>query len=146
MHHHRVHGAFHIGNQPLGRNQAGVNAQLDTFGGFFGNTQQLDAVAQLLGVFDVLRAELGDAFDVGLVKLHRHAKCHGRHQADLVGRIHPLDVKGRVRFCITQALCFFEHHVKVQAFVAHFTQDEVGGAVDDAGNPLNTVGAQAFAQ
>jgi hypothetical protein len=35
---------------------------------------------------------------------------------------------------------------KVQTLVAHLGQDEIGGAVDDAGNPLDAVGRQPFAQ
>ena len=61
-------------------------------------------------------------------------------------RVHALNVKGWVGFGITQRLRFFEHHVKVQALVAHLGQDEVGRAVDDAGDPLDRIGAQAFAQ
>jgi hypothetical protein len=36
--------------------------------------------------------------------------------------------------------------VERQALVAHFGQDEVGRAVDDAGRPFDAVGGQAFAQ
>ena len=32
LHHHGIHGAFDIGDQALGRNQAGVHAQLDALG------------------------------------------------------------------------------------------------------------------
>jgi hypothetical protein len=35
---------------------------------------------------------------------------------------------------------------KGQALVAHLGEDEVGRAVDDAGDPLDAVGGQAFAQ
>ena len=60
--------------------------------------------------------------------------------------IHTFDVKGWIGLGITQALGFFEHIPKVQALVSHFRKNEVGGAVDDARNPLNAVGSQAFAQ
>jgi hypothetical protein len=39
-----------LGNQALGGHQAGVNTQLDAMCLAFGNAQQLDAVAQLLGI------------------------------------------------------------------------------------------------
>ena len=146
VHHHGVHRTFHIGDQALGRNQGGVHAQLDALGCALGDAQQLDAVTQLLRVLDVGRAELGDAFDIGLVKLHRNAKRNGAHQCELVRGVHAFNVKGRVGFGVTQALRIFQHHVKVQALVAHLAQDEVGGAVDDAGDPLDAVGGQAFAQ
>jgi hypothetical protein len=35
---------------------------------------------------------------------------------------------------------------KVQALVAHLAENEVGGAVDDAGHPFDAVGGQALAQ
>ena len=60
--------------------------------------------------------------------------------------IHAFDVEGRIGFGVTQALRFFQHGVEAQALVAHFGQDEVGGAVDDAGDPFDAVGGQAFAQ
>ena len=151
MHHNGIHGAFYIGNQPLAGHQCGVHAQLYALrvAGFFapfGNAQQLDAVAQMLGVFDVGGRELGDALHIGLVKLHRNAESNGAHDGGLVGGVHAFDVKRRVGLGIAQALGLFEHHVKVQPFVAHLAQNEIGGAVDDAGQPLDAVGRQALAQ
>jgi hypothetical protein len=46
-----------------------VHAQLDALGRPLGDAEQLDAVAELLGVLDVDRVELADAFDVRLSKL-----------------------------------------------------------------------------
>ncbi|MCY1167141.1 hypothetical protein D9M73_70980 [compost metagenome] len=146
MHHHGIHGAFDVGNQTLGGHQAGVHTQLDALGRLFGDAQQFDAVAELLGVFDVLRAQFGDAFDVSLVELHRDAERNRRHQGDLVRGVHAFDVEGRIGLGITQALGLLEHHVKVQALVAHLAQDEIGGAIDDAGNPFDAVGSQTFTQ
>ena len=78
-----VHGALDVGEEALGRNQGGMDAQLDAVGAAFGDAQQLDAVAQLFGVFDVGRFELGDALDVGLVELHRDAEGDGGNQVAL---------------------------------------------------------------
>jgi len=71
---------------------------------------------------------------------------HGAHQRGLVRGVHAFNVESGVGLGVAQALGFFQHHVEVQALVAHFAQDEVGGAVDDAGQPLDAVGRQAFAQ
>jgi len=57
-------------------------------------------------------------------------------RVSFVRGVHAFDVEGRIGFGVAQALGFLEHHVKVQALVAHLGQDEVGGAVDDAGDPL----------
>ena len=123
-----------------------MHPQLNTTGHTFGDAQQLDTVAQLFSVFDVKGIELGDAFHMGLVKLHRDAEGNGRHDGGFVRGIHAFNVKSRVCFGVTEALRFLEDHVKAQAFVAHFAQDEIGGAVDDAGDPLNTVGGQTLTQ
>ena len=146
LHHHGIHRALHIGDQALGRHQARVHPQFHAARCAFGNAQQLDAVAELFGIFDVGRAQLGNAFDIGPVKLHRNAERDGRHDGDFVRRVHALDVEGRVGLGITQTLGLFQSHIEIQPLVTHLRQDEVGGAVDDAGDPLNSVGSQPFAQ
>ena len=146
LNHDRVHGAFHVGNQTLGWHQTRMHAQFNAFVSSLGHAQQLDAVTQLLGVLNVNSAQLGDAFDIGFIELHGNAKSNGTHQGDLVGSVHAFDVESRIRFRITQALGFFEHHAEIQTFVTHFRQDEVGRAIDDASHPLDAVGGQALAQ
>jgi hypothetical protein len=64
----------------------------------------------------------------------------------LVRRVDALDVEGRIGFGVAQALGLLQHGRKIEALVAHLGQDEVGGAVDDAGDPLDAVGREAFAQ
>jgi hypothetical protein len=81
-----------------------------------------------------------------LVELHRDAEGDRRHDGQLVGGVHAFDVEGRVGFGIAQFLRLLQHGGEVQALVAHLGQDEVGGAVDDAGHRFDAVGRQAFAQ
>ena len=100
----------------------------------------------LLGVADVHRLQRGDAFDIGLVELHRYAERDGAHDGGLVGRVHAFDVERGVGLGITQRLRLLQHDAEVQALAAHLAQDEVGGAVDDAGHPVDAVGGEAFAQ
>ena len=57
-----------------------------------------------------------------------------------------LDVEGRIGLGVAHALRLGQHRGEGQPLVAHLRQDEVGGAVDDAGDPLDAVGRQAFAQ
>ena len=90
--------------------------------------------------------QLGDALDISAVELHWCAERDRAHDRDLVRRVHALDVEGRVGFGIAQRLSLLEHNAEVQALVAHFTQDEIGGAVDDAGDRLDAVGGQPLAQ
>ncbi len=111
-----------------------------------GDAEQLDAVAELLGVADVFARQLGDAFGVGLVELHRDAEGDRRHDGELVRGVDALDVEGRVGLGIAQPLRLLQRSVERQPLVAHLGQDEIGGAVDDAGDPFDAVGGQALAQ
>src|SRR5476649_1508491 len=150
LHQHRVHRPFDVGDQALGRDQRRMHAQFDALGavdgGTLGDAQQFDAVAQLLGVADVDGVEFRDAFHIGFVELHRDAEGDGRHDGGLVRGVDALDVEGRIGFRVTQLLRLFQRRVEVQALVAHLGQDEIGGAVDDPGQPLDAVGRQALAQ
>ena len=56
------------------------------------------------------------------------------------------DVEGRIGFGVAQCLRFFQYVGKRAAFFAHFGEDEVAGAVDDAGDAADAVGGEAFAQ
>ena len=123
-----------------------MHAQFDPLRRAPGDAQQLDAVAQLLGVADVFARQLGDAFGIGLVELHRNAEGDRRHDGELVRGVDAFDVEGRVGLGIAQLLRLLERGIERQPLVAHLRQDEVGGAVDDAGDPFDAVGGQAFAQ
>ena len=123
-----------------------MHAQLDALGGALGDAQQLDAVAQLLGVADVRRLQLGDAFHVRLVELHRDAEGDGAHDGRLVRGVDAFDVEGRVGLGVAAALRVLQRLLERDALVAHLGQDEVRGAVDDAGDPLDAVGRKALTQ
>ena len=146
MHHHGVHGAFHIGDQAPRRDERGVHAQLHALGRVPADAQQLDAVAHLLGVADVGGGQMGDALDVGFIELHVHPEGNCTHERDLVCRIDPFDVEGRIGLCIAELLGIAQSHVEIEPLVAHLAQDEVGGAVDDSREPLDAVGRQSFTQ
>ena len=90
--------------------------------------------------------ESGDALDVRLVELHGDAEGDGAHQRDLVRGVHALDVEGGIRLGITELLGVGEGLGEIQALVAHFREDEIGGAVDDAGDPFDAVGGEPLAQ
>ena len=61
-------------------------------------------------------------------------------------RINTFHVEGRISLGITQRLRFSKHVFKRPALVTHFSQDEVAGAVDDAGDPVDAIGRQTFTQ
>ena len=121
-------------------------AQFDALIGFTGDAQQFDAVAQLFSVADVLAFQLADAFQVAVLEINRRAERKRGHNAQFVCRIVAFDIESRIGFGIAQLLCLLEHVGKRAAVGAHIAQDEVAGAVDDAGHRFDAVGSQAFAQ
>ncbi|MDF9774939.1 hypothetical protein OKW11_001896 [Pseudomonas baetica] len=143
--HHCVHHAVDVGDQAVGRDQRRVHAQFDTGRGAARHAQVLDAVAQRFGVIHVGRRQLGDAFGISLVELQRDAERDGRQDRQLVSGIDPLNVEGRVGFGVTQSLGFGQHVFEGATLLTHFRQDEVAGAVDDPGHPVDAVGGQTLA-
>ena len=61
-------------------------------------------------------------------------------------RVDAFDVERRIGLGIAQGLRLREHGGEVQALVAHLAEDEIGGAVDDAGHPFDAVGRETLAQ
>ena len=122
-----------------------MHAQLDAVRHAPRDAEELDAVAEAFGVLDVDRGELRDAFGVDLVELHRDAEGDGGEDGELVRGIDALDVDGGIGLRVAEALRFGEHHVERQPLVAHLRQDVVAGAVDDSGDPLDAVRAEALA-
>ena len=127
---HRVHRAFDVGDQTLRRYQRWMHAKLDAVFRAARDRQQLDAVTQFLGVAKVLAGELRNTFGIGLFVLHRHAEGNRRHDRQLMRGVDAFDVEGGIGLRVS----------------AHFGQYEIGRAVDDAGDPLDPVGGQSFAQ
>ena len=103
--------------------------------------QQLDAVAEVVGEFDVQSADAGNPLGVDAVKVDLGSKAERDQDGQLVGGIDPLDVKGRVRLGIAQFLGDFEHVGKVGTLLGHAGQDVVAGAVHDADDTAEVVGS-----
>ena len=61
-------------------------------------------------------------------------------------RIDALDVECRVRLGVTQCLRLGQNIGKGAPLVTHLGEDEVAGAIDDPGDPLDVVGRQPLAQ
>ena len=146
LHHDAVHRTFDIGQEALGRNQRGVDAQLNALAGALGNTEQLDPVTHLEGVGYVGCRELGDAFHMVGLELDWNTKSHRGQDGGLVRGIKTFDIKTRIGFGVTQGLRLRQHGFKAQAFIAHLAQNEIRSAVDDASHPLNAVAGESLAQ
>ena len=146
FHEDRIHDAFDVRDQPARRYERRMHAQLDAVGLALGDAQQLDAVAELLGVADVFARELRNAFDISGAELHRDAEADRGHDRELVRRVHAFDVERRIGLRVAAPLRFLQHVGEARAFVAHFGEDEIARAVDDAGDPFDAVRGQPFAQ
>src|SRR5690606_23159101 len=141
-----VHHAVDVGDQLLFRNQGRMHTQLHILVSNTGDTQMLDAVAQLFGIHDVSSGDLADTFGVDFVELQRNTKSIGRQNGQLVRSVNTFNVEGRISFGITQLLCFFQHFREITFALAHLGQNKVAGTVNDTGQPVNGVCRQTFTQ
>ena len=139
-----IHHAVHISQQTAFRNQSRVYAQLDAFVGFTGNPQQFNTIAKLFSIFDVAAVEFADTFQIAGRKVHRRTKCQCTHNRNFMAGIMTFDIKSRIGFSIAQSLSFFQYVCKRTAFFAHFSQNEVAGAINDTGDTADLVRSQAF--
>src|SRR4051812_18320672 len=123
-----------------------MHAQLDALLGALGDAEELDAIAELFRIFDVLLRQSGDALGVGALELHRDAERDRRKNRELVRGVDALDVERRVGFRVAVRLRVLQRGLEGEAFLAHLGQDEVRRAVDDAGDPFDAIRSQALAQ
>ena len=96
-----------------------------------GAGDELEAPAQALGQRDVLRAQARDAGPRDLVGDEAAPEGELREDRELVGRVDPLDVVGRVGLREAEALRLGERAL-VRLSLEHLGEDEVGRTVEDA--------------
>ena len=137
-----VHGAVDLGEHVVGGDQRGVHADVDAGIGVAGDAQQLNGVAELAGLGDVLGADGTDALLVDVVGGHAGAKADGGEDGRLAGGIEAVDVGGRIGLGIALGLGIGEHVGVIGALGVHARQDVVGGAVEDAGDGQDLVAHQ----
>ena len=105
-----------------------------------GDGQRFDGVAEARGEVLVDGLHSGDAFDGDLVELQGHAEGEAGQQRQLVRGVEAADVERRVGFRITERLRFLDCIVEGEPGIAHPGEDEVAGAIDDAGQPADLIG------
>ena len=137
-----VHGAVDLGEHVVGGDQRGVHADVDTGIGVAGDTQQLNGVAELAGLGDVLGADGTDALLVDVVGGNAGAKADGGEDGRLAGGIEAVDVGGRIGLGVALGLGVGEHVGVIGALGVHARQNVVGGAVEDAGDGQDLVAHQ----
>src|SRR5436853_5109146 len=96
-----------------------MHAQLDALRGAPRDAEQLDAVAELLGVADVRARKLFDSFPEAFLELHRDAEGERRQDGELVRGVDALDVEARIGFGVAAPLRFAEGGREIEAAVAH---------------------------
>ena len=102
------------------------------------DSQVLDAIAELLGVADVLQRDAGDALGVHALERKRRAERDGGEDRELVRGVDALDVERRVRLRVAETLRLAQDLLERGPAVAHLGQDEVARPVDDAREPLES--------
>ncbi len=144
--HHRVHHAVHFRHQGVDGNQCRVYPYLHTLLRLPGDTQVLDAEAELPGIGHVLEVQIADALGIDLFKLQGNTEGQGGQDHQLMGGVGAVHVKGRVRLGIAQHLGLLQGLAEGDTPLLHGGEDIVAGAVDNARQPLDAVGPQAFPQ
>ena len=140
IHQYRVHNAINIGNQAAFRNQCGMHTHFDSLLRAPCVTQVLDAITECLGIGHILAGNTTDTLRVNLVELQRDTESDGCQYGELVRCVYTLNIEGGVGLGITQCLRLFQHIGKVTSLVAHLGEDKVAGAVDNTGEPLDSIG------
>ena len=137
-----VHGAVDLGEHMVCRDERGMHADVDAGVGVAGDAEQLNGVAELASLGDVLGADGTDTLLVHIVGGNAGAKADGGEDRRLAGGIEAVDVGGRVGLGIALGLCIGEHVGVIGALGVHARQDVVGGAVEDAGDGQDLVAHQ----
>ncbi len=82
---------------------------------------------------------------IGIVEIDPRAEGQAGEDRQLVGGVDAVDVEAGIGLRIAEPLRVGEHVVEAPARLAHGRQDVVAGAVEDAVQPADTVGGEAFA-
>ena len=137
-----VHGAVDLGEHMVCRDERGMHADVDAGVGVACDAQQLDGVAELAGLGDVLGADGTDTLLVDIVGGHAGAKADGSEDCRLAGGVEAVDVGGRVGLGIALGLRVGKHVGVIGALGVHARQDIVGGTVENAGDGQDLVAHQ----
>ena len=121
-----------------------MHADIDAGIGVAGDAQQLDGVAELAGLSDILGTDGANALLIHVVGGDAGAKADGGEDGRLAGGIETVDVGGRVGLGIALGLSIGKNVGVVGALGVHARQDVVGGAVEDTGDGQDLVAHQVM--
>jgi hypothetical protein len=111
-----------------------------------GDAQQLDHAAHRPGARHVGGADLGDALAVDVGGPDPGVEGQAGQDGRLGRGVEALDIGCRVRLGVTERRRVVERLAEPGAGGVHRRQDEVGGAVHDAGDPGDPVSVQRLPQ
>ena len=114
--------------------------------GALGHRHGLDRVAETAGHLDVVKGETGDPLVVDVAGHHHGPERDGGDDGSLGPGVEALDVGGGVALGVSEALGLAESLGVAGAPLGHLGEDVVGGAVDDAHDPLHRLGRQRLPQ
>ncbi len=106
--------------------------------------QQLDPVAEIARVRDVLRGHARDALGVDVLEVDERAERERDQDLELVGRVEAFDVERGIGLGVSLRLGVLEDHREVEALVGHLGQDVVRRPVHDAEHRQDPVRDQPF--
>jgi hypothetical protein len=110
----------------------------------FGDSEQLDTVADFLCEFYVAHVELIDSHPWNLFPMHASAKRQMCQDCQFLRCVAAIDIKRWIGLGITELLRFFECVGVCDAFFMHLAQDEICRAVENAVERQNLVCRQAL--
>ncbi len=130
------------------RDHRGVHARGDraAVGRALADGEQLDGAAHLLGGGEVGGGDLGHALAVDVVQAHAGVEGDPGEDGGLGSGVEALDVGGRVGLGVPERGGLVEGLLVAGARGVHLVEDEVGGAVDDAEDPVDLVAGEGLAQ
>ena len=129
---HRVKRILDRGQGVLRRDQHRMNLYLNAVPIVPRHAQKLDLIAELMGIADILRGNLRDSLGVNLGEGHTGVKRQAGHNRDLSARVVAFHIRGGIRLGITQLRGLGQRLLVIHAFVGHFAQNIIGGAVDNS--------------
>lgn len=108
------------------------------------HSQQLHHIAKPIGELDIGGPYAGDPLTEHIVAGDVVAESDPGQDGRLGRRIVSLDVGRRIALCQPQRLGFGQHRVVVRSILSHLGEDVVGGAVHNAGDPVDAFAGQRF--
>lgn len=143
IHQDCVKNAINLSNQMTLWHQSRMHPQFNTVFTTTGDAQVLHPVPQQLCVGNIIWSNTGNSLGKTFLKLKGNAEPGRRQDGQFVSGINTFHIERRVRFRVAQRLRFFEDFTKFPAR-AHFGENVIAGAIDNAGNGVNAVGGQAL--